>query len=126
MAAQIESLIIIDFEGTCDARAFHFHHISSAFLALGWFYRKFSAQTLPKMHAAALTGGMLRNLNPAAPTLYECDEDGGDEEPGEVEGDGNDVSAVWLTDAACGAGPGPPPSNLPHAAPEKLWLPEYL
>ena len=65
------------FEGTCDARAFHFHHISSAFLALGWFYRKFSAQTLPKMHAAAFTGGMLRNLNPDAPTLYESDEDGG-------------------------------------------------
>ena len=48
----------------------------------------------------------------------ECDEDGGDEEPGEVEGDGNDVSAVWLTDAACGAGPGPPPGPDPDPDPD--------
>ena len=48
----------------------------------------------------------------------ECDEDGGDEEPGEVEGDGNDVSAVWLTDATCGAGPGPPPGPDPDPDPD--------
>ena len=37
------------FRGACATRAFHFNHIAAAFLALGWYYRRFSLQTMPNM-----------------------------------------------------------------------------